>query len=85
MKLRYYPKLKQSYAVCYSLLLSGLILFPFLTKADEVIMKNGDRLTGDVTRQDKKVLKLKTHYAGTLKITWSEVREIKFSAPPRAS
>lgn len=81
MKLRYYPKIKQSFAVCYVLLFAGLILFPFLANADEVIMNNGDRLTGDVTRQEKKLLKLKTQYAGTLKITWSEVREIKFDKP----
>ena len=81
MKNRYSPLTKQSFAFCYVLLLSGLILFPILTNADEVIMKNGDRLTGNVTRQDKKVLKLKTQYAGTLKISWSKVREIKFDEP----
>jgi hypothetical protein len=49
--------------------------------ADEVIMRNGDRLTGEVLRQDAQVLKLKTAYAGTLTIDWTEVREIKLDEP----
>lgn len=34
--------------------------------ADEVIMRNGDRLSGDVVRQDNGQLQLETDYAGTL-------------------
>jgi hypothetical protein len=36
--------------------------------ADEVKLKNGDRLTGTVTRLDEKELTLKTDFAGDLKI-----------------
>jgi putative salt-induced outer membrane protein YdiY len=39
-----------------------------LAMADEVRLKNGDRLSGVVTRLDEKELVLKTEYAGELKI-----------------
>ena len=45
--------------------------------ADEVIMHNGDRLTGEVIRQDEGRLKLKTAYAGTLSIEWEQVSEVR--------
>jgi ATP/maltotriose-dependent transcriptional regulator MalT len=46
-----------------------------------VTISNGDRLTGEVIRQDANVLELKTTYAGTLKIQWTEVREVVLDAP----
>jgi hypothetical protein len=49
--------------------------------ADEVTIRNGDRLTGEVIRQDADVLQLKTTYAGTLKIQWTEVREVVLDEP----
>ena len=45
--------------------------------ADEVIMHNGDRLTGEVIRQDEGRLRLKTAYAGTLSIEWEQVSEVR--------
>jgi hypothetical protein len=45
--------------------------------ADEVIMNNGDRLSGDVMRQEGDLLKLKTAYAGTVEIDWAQVREVR--------
>jgi hypothetical protein len=49
--------------------------------ADVVIMHNGDRMTGDLIRQDGDRLKLKTAYAGTLDIDWKQVREVRLDAP----
>jgi len=45
--------------------------------ADELIMRNGDRLSGDVVSRSGDALKFKTAYAGTLSITWSQIREIR--------
>lgn len=45
--------------------------------ADTVIMLNGDRLTGEVVRQDEGRLTLKTAYAGNLTIDWERVREVQ--------
>jgi hypothetical protein len=47
------------------------------TLADEVIMNNGDRLSGDLIRQSENLLKLKTDYAGTIEIDWTQVREVR--------
>ncbi|WP_201220898.1 DUF481 domain-containing protein [Halochromatium roseum] len=49
--------------------------------ADEIIMQNGDRLTGDVIRQDKGQLQLQTAYAGTISIDWDQVREVVLDEP----
>jgi putative salt-induced outer membrane protein len=45
-----------------------LLAIPAL--ADQVVLKNGDRLTGSITKSDGKVLVIKTDYAGdvTLKV-----------------
>jgi putative salt-induced outer membrane protein YdiY len=45
--------------------------------ADEVRLKNGDRLTGTVTRLDEKELTLKTEYAGDLKIKRDAVASVE--------
>jgi putative salt-induced outer membrane protein YdiY len=49
--------------------------------ADEVIMQNGDRLTGKVVRLEEGELTLETAYAGTLSIDWSLVRECRLDEP----
>ncbi|MGD2150830.1 MAG: hypothetical protein PVF99_09500, partial [Desulfobacterales bacterium] len=45
--------------------------------ADEVRLKNGDRLTGKVIRMEADKLILKTIYAGEISIVWQEVASIK--------
>lgn len=49
--------------------------------ADVVIMNNGDRLTGDVVREDGGRLKLKTDYAGAIEIDWDQVRRVTLNEP----
>lgn len=44
-------------------------------------MRNGDRLSGDVVRQDNGQLQLETDYAGTLLIDWEQVRAVHLDAP----
>lgn len=43
-------------------------ILPAILSADEVRLKNGDRLSGTLVRMDDKELLLKTDYAGELKI-----------------
>ena len=45
--------------------------------ADEVCLKNGDRLTGQVIRMEAGKLILKTIYAGEISIVWQEVASLK--------
>jgi putative salt-induced outer membrane protein YdiY len=44
--------------------------------ADQIVLKNGDRLTGTITKSDDKSLILKTDYADDITIQWKAVQEI---------
>lgn len=45
--------------------------------ADQLILKNGDRLSGSVVAKRGNTLTFNTSYAGELKIDWDEVAELK--------
>lgn len=62
-------------AVLFVLLLFGQ------ASADEVWLKNGDRLTGKVVSLDGGTLVFKTAYAGDLSIKWEEVANLKTDEP----
>ena len=49
--------------------------------ADQVSLKNGDRLTGTIVQSDGKTLVLHTEYAGELTLKWDAVKGIESSAP----
>ena len=49
--------------------------------ADEVILKNGDRITGTVVELAGGKLSIKTEYAGTIKIDWAQVDTFATDAP----
>ena len=51
------------------------------TLSDEVLITNGDRLTGDIVRQDNETLRLKTSYVGTLEIKWADIVEVVLDGP----
>ena len=44
--------------------------------ADVVLLKNGDRLSGDIVAMEKDSLSLKTAYAGKVSIAWGEVESV---------
>lgn len=49
--------------------------------ADEVKLKNGDRLTGSVVKSDGKSLTLKTEFVGTVTIVWDAVEQVTTGQP----
>ena len=49
--------------------------------ADVVRLKNGDRISGDVTRMEDGSLKVDTQYAGKIVIQWSEVEQLLMDEP----
>ena len=51
------------------------------TLADTVIMRNGDRLTGEVLRQEGGELLIRTAYAGTIALDWGQVSDVRLDAP----
>ena len=44
--------------------------------ADQIVLKNGDRLTGTVIKSDAKNLVIKTDYAGEVTVDWSAVQDM---------
>jgi len=49
--------------------------------ADEVRLTNGDRITGRVISVEEGKLSVKTDYAGTLKLDWDKVSEVRTEQP----
>jgi len=63
---------------CYPLTLLVLALMPAQgLAADELILRNGSRLIGEVGRKENGTLGFKTSFAGTIKVKWSEVSELR--------
>lgn len=49
--------------------------------ADEVVMSNGDRLTGTIVKMEEKVLTLQTDYGGEIKLDWGKVQHLSSHSP----
>lgn len=52
-------------------------------QADTVTLLNGDRLSGTLVRMGTDTVWLKTTYAGTLKLPWTQVSQLDTEAPVR--
>jgi putative salt-induced outer membrane protein YdiY len=55
-------------------------LFVFCTSAlfaDQVVLKNGDRLTGSIIKSDAKSLVIKTEFEGEVTVQWEAIQELK--------
>lgn len=64
------------------LFMAALVIFiAGICLADEVRLKNGDRLTGQVIRMQERQLILKTGYAGDISIVWQEVAGLETDSP----
>ena len=49
--------------------------------ADEVVMANGDRISGKILAKDEQVLVVRTDYAGEVKIRWIDVVRLQSDEP----
>jgi putative salt-induced outer membrane protein YdiY len=49
--------------------------------ADQVSLKNGDRISGAIVKSDGKTLLIKTEFAGDVTIQWTAVQSIQSAAP----
>jgi putative salt-induced outer membrane protein YdiY len=47
-----------------------------MAKADQVTLKNGDRLTGTIVKSDDKTLLIKTELAGDVSVQWAAITSI---------
>jgi putative salt-induced outer membrane protein YdiY len=56
------------------------LIFVFLGHAflfaDQIVLKNGDRLTGTIEKSDNKTLLIKTEFAGEVSVQWPAIQEI---------
>ena len=64
-----------------SVSLLTIFIFSRLALADQVVLKNGDRLTGAVVKSDGKELVIKTEFAGEVTVQWSAIQELNSSEP----
>ena len=68
--------LKSRHFVAFCLYLSSQFAI-----ADQITLKNGDRITGTITSADTTSLNLKTDAAGTLAIKWDAVQAVSSDQP----
>ena len=52
-----------------------------IARADEVVMKNGDRVTGTIIKQDGKTITVKTDNFGVVTAPWEKVASLKSDQP----
>ena len=66
--------MRKKFVVGFLLLLVLLLAIPAL--ADQVVLKNGDRLTGSITKSDGKQLVIKTDYAGDVTVKFDAIQSL---------
>jgi small nuclear ribonucleoprotein (snRNP)-like protein len=65
----------------HSLQIVTLALCAFAAQADEVLLKNGDKITGEVLSKSGNTLEMKTDYADKVVIKWDAVETLNSSKP----
>ena len=58
-----------------------LLFWSFHSFADQVVMSNGDRLSGLIIKSDAKALVIKTEFAGEVTVQWGAISEINSTDP----
>ncbi len=58
-----------------------ILTLPSAVFADQVTLKNGDRLSGSILASDARTLVLQTEYAGTVTLKWDYVEKLESSQP----
>jgi putative salt-induced outer membrane protein YdiY len=61
--------------------ISILFLLSCQALADQVSLKNGDRLSGTIVKSDGKTLVLHTDYAGDVSLKWDAIQALESSQP----
>src|SRR5438445_12801795 len=74
-------RLRRSMGRFVKLIVFVMLAAPAAAWADEVVLKNGDRLSGDILGMEKGMLKMKTAQVGTVAIEWSEIRSLTSDKP----
>ncbi len=64
-----------------AMLFFAMAFFLQAAHADQIVLANGDRLTGKVVSKANDTLAFETDYAGTIKIRWKDVVSVTTDAP----
>lgn len=59
-----------------TLVIASIVLLAPNVFADQITLKNGDRLTGDIIKSDEKALVIKSEFAGEVTVQWTAVDTI---------
>ena len=62
------------------LLILAVAIASTVALADQVVMKNGDRVTGSIVKKDAATLTIKTVHFGTVTLPWDQVDSVKADA-----
>jgi hypothetical protein len=65
-------------AIARVVTLAGLCM---ALQADQIVLRNGDRITGSIAKKDAGNLVVKSDLMGTLTIPWDKVESVKTEAP----
>ncbi len=65
--------------LCAGLASASLFLIP--ARADQVVMKNGDRVTGSIIKQDGKTITIKSANFGVITAPWDQVVSVQSDQP----
>jgi putative salt-induced outer membrane protein len=57
------------------------VALPTFSRADEVVLNNGDHLTGEIVKFDGSKLTFNTKYAGNIEIDWKAVTSLSSEKP----
>ncbi len=74
----------KSHCRSHVLFFRGLLaagLFLSVAWADQVVMKNGDRVSGSIVKQDGKTITIKTELFGVVTAPWDQVASIQSQQP----
>lgn len=63
------------------ILFCGAILLAVSAWADQIVMKNGDRVTGAIVKKDAKTLTIKSAHFGVVTLPWDQVESAKADTP----
>jgi putative salt-induced outer membrane protein YdiY len=71
------PEGEQMNLVRFFLAVGFLSVVASVARADMLVLKNGDHLTGTIVSSDGKELTLKTDFAGDIKVKWPAIADVK--------
>ena len=61
--------------------LAAMLSIAALAFGDQIVMKNGDRVSGTIIKKDAKTLTIKSTHFGTVTLPWDQVESAKVDTP----